>query len=136
MPNLKILVVDDDAVVRSLCEIILKRQKFHPILAADGIEGLERFKEFRNDIALVLSDIKMPGMDGIAMVKQMLELKPRSKVILMSGFSPDYPSSAGDLSKVCLFIQKPFAPGEIISAVEKCLGVKDKNERMGSSRNT
>ena len=136
MPNPKILVVDDEALVRSLCETVLRRNDFHPILAEDGLQGLELFREFQNEIALVLSDIKMPGMDGIAMVKQMFELKPRSKVILMSGFGPEYSSSPGDLSKVCLFIQKPFAPSQIISAVEDCLGMKDKKQRMGSSRDT
>src|SRR5579872_5060925 len=70
MPKSKILIVDDEPTVRNMCAAVLRNRSFDPIVTANGLEGLAAFLEAQEDICLVISDVKMPFMDGIEMVKR------------------------------------------------------------------
>ena len=116
----KILVVEDELVVRSLCKAALKHYGFEPILANDGAEGLEIYRRQHPEIALVLSDLMMPRMSGLEMVDGMFAINPHSNVILMTGY--DCHSEVPDrLQKVCALLDKPFSIQELLRAVQKCL---------------
>jgi DNA-binding NtrC family response regulator len=115
-----ILVVDDHPDVRQICKITLELNGFKPVLAEDGNQGLEIFREIHPELSLAVVDVTMPVMGGIELVEHMFDLQPQSKVIMMTGYSPkefirDY------LKKLCAFLQKPFRPQEFITAVKKCL---------------
>ena len=116
----KILVVEDEEVVRAVCVRTLRKHGFEAIVAPDGAAGLEIYKQRRDEICLVLSDVKMPVRSGVEMFRDILKIDPEANVILMSGYSmselvPD------DLRKLCSLVSKPFTADQLIEAVKKCL---------------
>jgi DNA-binding NtrC family response regulator len=116
----KILVVDDEQAVRDVCAAILARHDFIPILAQNGSQALELYQEMSSEIALTLSDIAMPIMGGLELARNIFELQPKSKVILMTGFSPE-DIAPEDLKALCAVLEKPFSQSQLITAVKKCL---------------
>lgn len=80
----RVLVVDDEELVRSMLARYLERKGFDVVSAADGREALELFRERNFD--LVLSDVRMPGLDGIGLLKALKEINPRVPVVLISGY--------------------------------------------------
>lgn len=120
-----ILVVDDDPLIRSICRKVVESHGFDPILAENGAEGLSIFRDRRVAIALVLSDISMPEMNGIEMVREMFTIQPHANIILMTGYSThDLP---GELQKLCALIYKPFTPRQLGEAIKKCLDYEEKH---------
>jgi DNA-binding NtrC family response regulator len=115
-----VLIVDDEPAIRKMCKSVLEVNGFRCILAEDGQDGLSVYRERSSEIALVLADVSMPLMNGIDMVNKMVELNPRSNVILMTGFSPQEIVPA-DLNKLCAVVRKPFTPKQLVSTVKKCL---------------
>src|ERR1044072_3554008 len=86
--GLMVLVVEDEASVRSFCCTVLKRFGYRVLEAAGPIEALKTLQEVPEPVALVLTDITMPGMNGKEMVKRIdREVQPDVKVLYMSGYS-------------------------------------------------
>ncbi|WP_045221423.1 response regulator [Desulfonatronum thioautotrophicum] len=81
--KLSVLIVDDEQDIREMLEILLQEFGFATILAADGFKAVEIFQSSRPSI--VLTDIKMPGKDGIAVLKEIKSLGPEAEVIMISG---------------------------------------------------
>ena len=80
---LKALIVDDEPDIRELMSLLLSDLGYEPITAHDGVNGLETFLAARPQI--VLTDIKMPGMDGIALLREIKSASPETEVIMLSG---------------------------------------------------
>lgn len=123
-----ILVVDDDPLIRSICKKVVEMQGFEPVLAENGREGLDIFRDRHPAIALVLSDIAMPMMNGIEMVHQIFALKPHSNVILMTGYAPH--EAATDLENLCALLYKPFTPRQLADAIKHCLDYEAKHAKL------
>ena len=81
-----ILVVDDEEIVRSLTRATLERYGYQVLTAVDGPEGIRVFRERSGDIALVILDVAMPGMDGAKTLERMLEIRGDVRVLICSGF--------------------------------------------------
>jgi DNA-binding NtrC family response regulator len=116
----KILVVDDEPVIRDLCVAILESHAFEAIPAADGVEGLAIYRERHEEISLTLADVTMPRMDGIELARNLFEMHSHANVILMSGYGlqklvPD------EMRSLCSVIDKPFTITQLVEAVKKCL---------------
>jgi two-component system, cell cycle sensor histidine kinase and response regulator CckA len=92
-------------------------------MANDGVEGLEIYKPHHREIALVLSDIMMPRMNGIEMVDRIFLINPHANVILMTGYDC-HAEVPARLHKVCALLGKPFSVQELRGAVGKCLESK------------
>jgi DNA-binding NtrC family response regulator len=116
----KILVVEDEPVVRSLCRAALKHYGFEPVMANDGVEGLETYRFQYPEISLVLSDVMMPRMNGIEMVDKIFLINPHANVILMTGYDCHVEVPVR-LQKVCELLGKPFSVQELLGSVRKCL---------------
>ena len=84
-----ILVVEDEARVRSLVVRSLKLLGYDSITAVDGVEGVSVFRERSNEIDLVMLDFKMPKMDGVEAFEELIQIRPDVKVILSSGYTED-----------------------------------------------
>lgn len=123
----KILVVEDEPMVRRVCEAVLERNNFHPILTENGAEALDFYKRAMDEIVLVLSDVRMPVMNGIDMARQMFTLKPHSNVILMTGYNSES-LVPEDLKRLCSTVNKPFTALQLITAVKKCLKYEENRE--------
>lgn len=116
----KVLVVEDDPAVQMFCTTLLKREGFEAIVASNGKEGFESFREMSEDIGLVISDIAMPHMDGIELARKILSIDPHASVILMSGeiLPEEIPD---EIIRVCAFLQKPFHTAEFVRIVKERL---------------
>jgi DNA-binding NtrC family response regulator len=116
----KILLVEDDPAVRHLCRSVLTREGFEIIMAHHGAEGLAIYKERKEEIDLIVSDVTMPEMGGFEMIRNIFAISPQTKVIMMSGFGWS-DGRFEELAKLCATIEKPFMPPELIEVVKKCL---------------
>jgi YesN/AraC family two-component response regulator len=83
--NGKILLVDDEADIRLLLRMELYEKGFTVVEAGNGPEGIERFRAEHPD--LVIADLKMPGMDGLAMIQEMRKLDDRAQFIMLTGYA-------------------------------------------------
>lgn len=122
MEALKILVVDDDMMCRQMAEFILKQggHDVHLVQSGDGaISALER-----NDFALVLLDVDMPGKNGVETLKAIRKMPGRMNnvpvIFLTADASPDTVTSAASLNAAG-YIKKPFLPQDLLARVDKVL---------------
>ncbi len=111
-----ILVVDDQAMARQVvCDVL--RGRGHEVLqASDGIEGWEVFQ--REAPQLVVSDIKMPGLDGVQLLERVREHSPRTEVVLITGFADTDLVIRALRKGASNFIEKPFRPAEFLRHLE------------------
>jgi CheY-like chemotaxis protein len=114
-----ILVVDDERSVREFVKAILHKEGLQTIEAGDGIEAFDLVQEFGRDIALLLTDIKMPRMDGVSLAESVRELFPEMPVLFISGFLD--PDPRDRLLKGYSVLAKPFQPQTLVKAVRELL---------------
>ena len=121
-----ILVVDDNLDIRRLAKMFLEHSGYTVVTAADGDEGLRMYEEQQASIALLLSDVRMPNMNGLELADRVLRMDSQLPVLLMSGeLGCDY----GGLECVV----KPFRAAELIEVVSKMLNAKAHSERAASA---
>ena len=116
LKRLKILYVEDEKSLAEMMERAIGRHFSAFRLAADGEEGLELFRSFRPD--LVITDITMPGMDGLEMGRQIHAISPETPLIVLSAYSDkEKLLSAIDVG-VSKYYIKPFDPEELLEYLE------------------
>src|ERR1041384_6601412 len=81
-----IVVAEDEVMIRNIVRITLEAEGYFILAADDGEEALEIARKFPGTIHAVLSDVQMPKMDGLELRKRILEERPDTKVLLMSGY--------------------------------------------------
>ena len=118
----RILLADDDAATRDLVRRALTMDGHEVILTQDGAEALERLEGRGARVDLLISDVQMPGLDGIELVEKGLKASPRLRVILMSGFVGELDRAERLKGKVARVLAKPFTLDEMRSAVKGVLG--------------
>lgn len=119
MAREKILIVDDEVDVLDLCKRILQSQGYQITSAHNGYEAIDFARE--QQFELLLTDIKMPGMNGLEIAQQLKEIDPSIVCVTMTGFSTmDMAINALKLG-IDEFILKPFTPKELSAAVGKAL---------------
>lgn len=113
----KILVIDDEAIVRLSCERTLSPEGYEVKSVASGSEGIELLEN--ESYPLVLLDLKMPDMDGIEVLKKIKAMQPETKVIMITGYSTV--ETAVNALKLGAFnyIEKPFSPEKLLEAVKE-----------------
>jgi two-component system, cell cycle sensor histidine kinase and response regulator CckA len=110
-----ILVVDDEAIARRFMERALTEGGFQVLLANDGEEALELLNTTKRRVALVITDLVMPGMGGHAFALEVSRLASPPPVLYISA----YERPQGEMAK--RFLQKPFSPDELMEAVKGLL---------------
>jgi DNA-binding NtrC family response regulator len=116
-----ILAVDDDSDIVTMVQKALQLNGFKVSAFTDPVMALEEFKIECNDCSLILSDIRMPGMNGYEFVKKVKKINSKVKVILMSAFEindKEFYNLLPDV-KVDAFLQKPFHIQQLEEAIEK-----------------
>lgn len=113
----KILIVEDQKVSRITLGRILEKRFKHIFLAEDGLEGLKLFLEEKPE--MIITDIRMPKMDGLKMIKEIKKVQPDTKIIITTAHSDvDYLLESIHL-KIDYFVSKPIISEDIISLIEK-----------------
>jgi len=116
----RILVVDDDAVVLRFVGMTLSRQGYAVHQANSGDEGLDYFTNHGHGLAMVLTDVIMPGMSGPQMIERILALDPALPVTFMTGTASDARLPHMD-KKTYKLIHKPFTPQKLLDTIRDCL---------------
>ncbi|TPI46562.1 response regulator [Mesorhizobium sp. B2-9-1] len=117
----KLLIVEDDESVRTLAARALERDGHNVTIATDGAQGLDMIRQARGGFDLVVSDIRMPEMDGIEMATAAAKEFPTMRIMLMTGYA-DQRERAEELNGIILdVVQKPFTLAEIRARVGKAL---------------
>jgi PAS domain S-box-containing protein len=124
----KILVVDDEDIVRKYTAAVVTRLGFQAITAANGDEAVRIFRKQPDEIACVILDLTMPIMDGLTAFKELKRIKPNLKVILLSGYSEQDATGRFDNQGLSGFIQKPFRFEDLRDKLMQALASNEKVE--------
>ncbi|GBE11866.1 blue-light-activated protein [bacterium BMS3Abin13] len=119
-----ILVVDDDPSIRRLIEDTLEPLGYHLIKADCGREALDRCRATKEKIDLVLTDVIMPGMNGLKLIETIKIDRPEIKAILMSGYTDNVVTHHGVLKPGIIFINKPLLPIAMANKIREVLDNK------------
>ena len=118
-----VLVVEDDNATLAALRALLESKNYDVITARDGFEALQQFERSNTMISLVVSDVVMPHMDGLALYKALQERAPDMKILFVTGHPLEGENQAllegGDVH----WLQKPFSAREFTRAVQNLLEV-------------
>lgn len=117
----RILVIDDEAPIRTLLKSMLERAGYQPAIATDGYDAMQQFGDQLTQFDVMLIDMLMPRMDGVETVTQIRQRFPSAKIILMSGYSPQALSNQLNQLGICGLLQKPFQMQQVLSALASAL---------------
>jgi excisionase family DNA binding protein len=116
----RVLVADDEATIRDLLAKTLALAEYDVDLAPDGRTALERLRIASYD--LLITDLKMPGVDGLSVIREARRLKPDIPVIIITGFSSEASAIEAVNLGVCGYLTKPFRIPRVLAAAAKALG--------------
>lgn len=123
--KIKILVIDDEKIVLNSCTRILSDEQYEIHTVQTGAEGLQKLKDEKFDI--VLTDLKMPEISGIEILKRIKEFYPGTIVIMMTGYSTVQTAVEAMRLGAYDYVPKPFTPEELVQAVDKAIGAIQDN---------
>lgn len=115
----KVLVVDDDPVVGKSFDRVLTAKGYSVITAHDAAEALERMRE--GEVDLMVTDIRMPGMDGLELAETVKARRPWMPVLIVTGFGNDADEARAKAAGVTAFLHKPLSPEMIEGSTEQAL---------------
>jgi len=127
-----ILVVDDEELIRRFIVAFLSQLGYSSVTAMDGVDALDKMKE--NKIEAVITDIKMPKMDGIILTREISTQYPGVPVMVMTAFDEEYSAGTAISLGAREFIKKPFSPDEFAIRLSKMIGDSETMRRMGSGK--
>ena len=117
-----ILIIDDNETIRIGLGQVVKKMEHSPLLAASGAEGVELFS--KNDVDFVITDLKMEGMDGVAVLKKIAELDLDCPTMIITAFGTVETAVEAVKLGAFDFIQKPFAPEVVRLKVQRALELR------------
>ncbi|HXA08911.1 MAG TPA: PAS domain S-box protein [Chthoniobacterales bacterium] len=117
----KILIVDDEPCIRAAAEALLERWGYEPLVAEDGVSALALYAQQPKEIALVLTDLVMPLMDGLMLIRALRKLNPKQKIILSTGREDDLESSEIRSLGVDACLMKPHSREKLLNTLEETL---------------
>ena len=115
----RILVVDDDEYILDILKILLENEGYEVTTAQDSQKGLDIVKT--TEINLVISDLRMRPMNGIELLREILKVKPKLPVIMLTAYgSPETANEASQLGAFA-YLTKPFGPDEVLETLQRAL---------------
>jgi PAS domain S-box-containing protein len=116
-----ILVVDDEDAIREITRSTLETFGYRVLTAGDGTEALAIYADRKNEIALVLTDMVMPFMDGPATIRALQRMNPRVKIIAASGLALGMRTDDSGIEGVSMFLNKPYTAEKLLKALAQIL---------------
>jgi two-component system, cell cycle sensor histidine kinase and response regulator CckA len=113
-----ILLIEDEAISRTHFAEILRGHGYEVLEAGDGVQALALIVQHRPDIDLVITDMVMPGMNGIPLVENIELMLPRVPIIMVSAYLSKT-SGKAILNRVVDFLEKPIRPSALVAAVQR-----------------
>ena len=127
-----ILVVDDEELVRNLVVTFLSKLGHSCLTAIDGVDALDKMKE--NKIDVVITDIKMPNMDGITLTSEILTQYPNLPIMVMTAFEQEHSAGIAISAGAREFIKKPFSLDEFAIRLHKMINDSEVLRRLKSEK--
>jgi DNA-binding NtrC family response regulator len=119
-PFAHILLVDDDPIFRSIARLTLI-QLGHSVSVADDAKSAVEAATQNTDIRLLITDVVMPGMNGVLLGRRFRAILPRCKVLYISGYPRSTLTAAGESGNSTYFLQKPFERARLDSCIKAAL---------------
>ncbi len=116
-----ILLVEDDTAVRAVAHRSLRRFGYDVLTAARGEDALQIAEDHDGEIDLLLTDIMMPGMNGVEVASAVSKIRPGIQIFFMSGYADQDLVRQGLLEPGTHFLQKPFTPQELAERIRQIL---------------
>ncbi|HEX5632526.1 MAG TPA: response regulator, partial [Gemmatimonadales bacterium] len=116
-----VLVVDDEPLVSEVTRKVLEKAGYRVIVAVDGAEAVALYRSHGREIAVVLTDMRMPVLDGPAAIRELQRLDPRVRVIGASGLSGEGEVAEVASSGVRHFLAKPYTAETLLWTVRRAL---------------
>jgi DNA-binding NtrC family response regulator len=117
--RVRVLVVDDEASIRDLLSKTLALAEYDVDTAADASTALGRVRA--SDYDLLIADLRMPGMDGLTLIRQVKRIRAELPVIIITGFSTESSAIEAVNLGVAGYLRKPFRVPEVLEAAKKAL---------------
>jgi two-component system cell cycle sensor histidine kinase/response regulator CckA len=114
-------VVDDEPVVRRFAARVLEAEGFLVSEAADGADALRLLEGEVSNVDAVVSDIVMPRLNGVELLRVLSSTRPQLPVLLMSGYASGELEGMG-IAAPCAVLAKPFTPERLVDELRRCLG--------------
>jgi len=126
-----ILLVDDEEYIRDLGVELLTDAGYKVLTATNGEEGLELYRQKRENIDLVILDLVIPGMGGKKCYEEILKINPKSKILIVSGYSANGPGKEAIKAGAKGFVGKPFDVSHLLETIREIL---DEDSEMSDMR--
>ncbi len=124
MTDKNILIIDDEELVRDALEMVLHRSGYHVSTAASALKGLECCANDKFDV--ILTDLVMPHMDGVAFIKEIRETDPDTPIISLTGgarVGQQNMSEQALQAGACIALRKPVNKNQILEAIDQALSL-------------
>ena len=116
-----VLLVEDEPAVRGLAERVLREEGYHVLEAHDGVEALEIAGAYEDDIHLLFTDVVMPRINVIDLVRKLRFSRPEIKVVYSSGYTDEIVLKQGTANSEIEFLEKPYSPATLREKVRRAL---------------
>ena len=118
----RVLVVDDEPSIRDLLAKTLALAEYDVDTASDGSSALDRLRETRGAYDLMIADLRMPGMDGLTLIREVKHINANIPIIIITGFSTESSAIEAVNLGVAGYLTKPFRVPQVLAAAAKALG--------------
>jgi len=119
----RVLVVDDESSIREMLSKTLALAEYEVDTAPDAVSALDMLRMSQANYDLLIADLKMPGMDGLTLIRQVKQLRSRLPVIIITGFSTESSAIEAINLGVSAYLTKPFRVPQVLAAAAKAMGV-------------
>ena len=114
-------MIDDEAVIRSVTKQNLEANGYRVLTAQDGSEGVALFAQHKEEIKLILTDIMMPKIDGLALAKAVRAINPHARIIGGSGLAANAENADKAGAAFQAFLVKPYTAANLVKTVSDVL---------------
>jgi two-component system cell cycle sensor histidine kinase/response regulator CckA len=121
-PAKRILVVDDDPDVRRITCLLLRQGGHQLIEASSGAQALDLLAKSADEIALLVTDLRMPEMNGEELARQALAARPGLRVLFVTGYAADAVAAAALAPDRIAVVEKPYSLPKLLARVQEALG--------------
>lgn len=115
-----ILIIDDESGVRDVLSVLLQLRGFHTLQAEDGPTGLELYRANRDSVRAVLTDMRMPVMQGSEVISAIRAINPDARIVGMSGYLAGSATPQTEPGRL-LYVKKPMSVDEVVKALNSVL---------------
>ena len=115
--GMTVLLVDDEASIVHITSSVLEKNSYKVLTATDGVEALALYVEHANEINLVLTDVMMPGMDGLTLIRALKEINPQLKIVASTGQATDSHEAQLRQLGVKVILRKPYNTRKLLDGL-------------------